>query len=390
MITHDDAEQRVQSWLAATAPVVSADRVLADTFERTRRVAQGSRAPRRFFSVRPRPIAFAIAAAVILVAVSVGMRRPDLAQAAPLGSIAGQRWIDSREVAVTIERDPSDDRAFYWRAVAYDRIDPHGTSISQASTTTRPPATSLLAGMADDVAPAGQRRFTFTVRPVSLANPIVLSPATPLEVDRAVRLTTVGRSGFFSMIQLDGRDPYTVTALVPAEAGAPGTADDSALRVAGTIYPPEVVALFTAEDPGVFGPNLGALRDEIVRTARSKAPIDLADRLLEVLGGPPYRYDVQLQDLDCGTMSAPECFATSKRGFCVQYAMTMAVVLRNLGVPTRVLEGFLPGERSPDSTLEVIRNSDAHAWVEVYFPGHGWVAFDPTRRLVPQRVPFSP
>jgi transglutaminase-like putative cysteine protease len=58
--------------------------------------------------------------------------------------------------------------------------------------------------------------------------------------------------------------------------------------------------------------------------------------------------------------------------------MTMAVILRNLGVPARVVEGFLPGERSPGQSTEVIRNWSAHAWVEVYFPGVGWVAFDPT------------
>ena len=111
--------------------------------------------PRRFVSVRSRPVAFAIAAAVILVAISLGARRTDLAQAAPLGSIDGQRWIDSPDVAVTIERDPSDDRDFYWRAVAYDRIDTHGANVSHPTKTTRPPATSLFAGMAEDVAQPG-------------------------------------------------------------------------------------------------------------------------------------------------------------------------------------------------------------------------------------------
>jgi transglutaminase-like putative cysteine protease len=388
MITHNDAEQRIERWLEATAPVGSADRVLAETLDRTRRMAQGSGQSRRFPSIRPRPVALAVAAALILAAVSLGIRRTDLAQAAPLGSIDGQRWVDSPDVAVMIQRDPSDDRDFYWRAAAYDRIDTIGMSISHPNTTTRPPATSLFNGMADDVDPAGLRRLTFTVRPVSITGSMVLSPATPVEVDRAVRLTTVGTSGFFAMVERDGRDPYTVTALVPAGAGALGTADESALRAAGTSYPPEVVALYAAEVPGMFGPNLGALRDEIVRTAHSKAPIDLANRLMQVLGGPRYRYDVDLHDVDCGSMSAPECFATSRRGFCVQYAMTMAVVLRDLGVPARVVEGFLPGQRRAYPPLEVILNSNAHAWVEVYFPGHGWVAFDPTSRLPSRQFPL--
>ena len=91
-----------------------------------------------------------------------------------------------------------------------------------------------------------------------------------------------------------------------------------------------------------------------------------------------YRYDTDVRDVDCGTMSTPECFATSKRGYCQHYATTMAVVLRNLGVPARVVSGFLPGERAVGSSVEVISISRAHAWVEVYLPGHDWVAFDPT------------
>ena len=173
MITHSDAEQRIERWLAATAPVGSADRVLAETFDRTRGMARRSGSRHRSVSIRRRPIAFAVAAAVILVAVSFGICRTDLAQAAPLGSIDGQRWVDSNEVAVTIERDPSDDRAFDPCPVAYDQIDRVGVSISHPMTTARPPApsTSLLAGMADDVDPAGQDRFTFTVHPVSLTSP---------------------------------------------------------------------------------------------------------------------------------------------------------------------------------------------------------------------------
>ena len=55
----------------------------------------------------------------------------------------------------------------------------------------------------------------------------------------------------------------------------------------------------------------------------------------------------------------------------------MAVLLRDMGVPTRMVEGFLPGTRDA-SGAERILNSNAHAWVEVYFPGYGWVTFDPT------------
>lgn len=68
----------------------------------------------------------------------------------------------------------------------------------------------------------------------------------------------------------------------------------------------------------------------------------------------------------------------SKAGFCEQYASAMAAMLRSIGVPTRVAIGFTAGVTEPGADYRSIRASDAHAWVEVYFPGDGWVQFDPT------------
>ncbi|SDQ43002.1 transglutaminase TgpA family protein [Actinopolyspora saharensis] len=65
-----------------------------------------------------------------------------------------------------------------------------------------------------------------------------------------------------------------------------------------------------------------------------------------------------------------------KRGYCEQFASAMAVLLRSVGIPSRVAVGFTPGERSGNQ--RVITTEDAHAWVEAFFPGHGWITFDPT------------
>jgi transglutaminase-like putative cysteine protease len=65
-------------------------------------------------------------------------------------------------------------------------------------------------------------------------------------------------------------------------------------------------------------------------------------------------------------------------GFCEQIAATMALMLRASGVPTRVVTGFGEGERNLFTGYWEIRNSDAHAWVEVFYPGAGWIPYDPT------------
>jgi hypothetical protein len=67
-----------------------------------------------------------------------------------------------------------------------------------------------------------------------------------------------------------------------------------------------------------------------------------------------------------------------KQGHCEYFASSMAVMLRILGIPSRVVNGFRTGEFNDLTSQYVVRASNAHSWVEAYFPGHGWVAFDPT------------
>jgi hypothetical protein len=68
----------------------------------------------------------------------------------------------------------------------------------------------------------------------------------------------------------------------------------------------------------------------------------------------------------------------AKTGHCEYFASSMAILLRSAGIPTRLVNGFLTGEYNPVSGDYIIRESDAHSWVEVYIPGRGWMEFDPT------------
>ncbi|MEB1808982.1 MAG: DUF3488 and transglutaminase-like domain-containing protein [Bacillaceae bacterium] len=73
----------------------------------------------------------------------------------------------------------------------------------------------------------------------------------------------------------------------------------------------------------------------------------------------------------------------TKQGYCDNYSTSMVVMLRTLGIPARWVKGFTQGERIEDLTdgnrLYQITNANAHSWVEVYFPGHGWIPFEPTQ-----------
>jgi transglutaminase-like putative cysteine protease len=67
-----------------------------------------------------------------------------------------------------------------------------------------------------------------------------------------------------------------------------------------------------------------------------------------------------------------------RKGHCEYFASAMTVMLRTLGVPSRIATGFQSGIYNPISGRQVIRSSDAHSWVEAYFPRRGWITFDPT------------
>ncbi|MDK3255991.1 transglutaminaseTgpA domain-containing protein [Blastococcus capsensis] len=80
-------------------------------------------------------------------------------------------------------------------------------------------------------------------------------------------------------------------------------------------------------------------------------------------------------------------FLRLKRGYCEQYAGAMAVLVRQAGMPARVALGYTPGEVQDDGT-RLITSDDAHAWVEVFFRGLGWVPFDPTPIAADRQVPL--
>lgn len=75
-----------------------------------------------------------------------------------------------------------------------------------------------------------------------------------------------------------------------------------------------------------------------------------------------------------------------KRGFCAHYAGAATFVLRAAGIPARVVVGYQGGDFGADNDYLIIRQYDAHAWVEAWLPGQGWVRVDPTAAIAPQRI----
>ena len=117
-------------------------------------------------------------------------------------------------------------------------------------------------------------------------------------------------------------------------------------------------------------------------------PFDLSVALVNELHSSRFKYTTNVLDVDCGSMSVAECFAASGKGYCQHYATLMTVLLRSQHIPARFVQGFLPGTLDKRTGIEQVFNSNAHAWVEVYFPGYGWYMFDPTGNGLDVTVPL--
>ena len=111
-------------------------------------------------------------------------------------------------------------------------------------------------------------------------------------------------------------------------------------------------------------------------TASSKNEYDKASAIRNYLMAH-YSYTLDLSGSH-GTDPLANFLFVRRAGHCEYFASAMTVMLRSIGIPARYVTGFLPGEYNDLGGDYIIRQSDAHSWVEVYFPTYGWVTFDPT------------
>jgi transglutaminase-like putative cysteine protease len=126
--------------------------------------------------------------------------------------------------------------------------------------------------------------------------------------------------------------------------------------------------------PNEMDPRITKLAADI--TGNGKSTLESA-ALVETYLKRNYKYT-----LDLTWAPGPDPVSTflfeAKSGHCEYFASSMAILLRAAGIPTRLINGFLMGEYNPVGQDYIVRESDAHSWVEVYAPDRGWIEFDPT------------
>jgi hypothetical protein len=178
-------------------------------------------------------------------------------------------------------------------------------------------------------------------------------------------LETDGMDGLWLPHALPRRLQYAVTSIHSSLSN-----EDRQLEVLA--YPTEVKKRFL-QLPAVDA-HVAELAHTVTRDAATPYGMTIAIKQ-HLLSGYTYSLDVG----SVPSASPLEDFLfTRKTGYCEHYATAMVIMLRTVGIPARLVTGFLPGEWNGFGHYYVVRQRDAHAWVEVWFPQSGWVTFDPT------------
>jgi hypothetical protein len=174
----------------------------------------------------------------------------------------------------------------------------------------------------------------------------------------------------------------SVVAETPLEAGMRytissyiSTVDQHTLREAGQNYPAWVRESYL-QLPDTLPPRVRERAREIISQANATNPYDQATAIQNVLRSLTYN---EARSAPPNDRDWVDYFLfESQQGYCDDFATAMVVLLRAEGVPARWVQGYAGGTLDPETREWVVRESVAHSWVEVYFPGYGWQRFEPT------------
>jgi protein-glutamine gamma-glutamyltransferase len=351
------------------------------------------------------PILGSLAAVAVVLAPAIDVKHPWIDYQAAADSLAAKgegfdwtqgygplHWPRTSHVVLRIKAK----HAAYWKTENLDVFD--GTRWRAA-----PPGVQGATGQLAPGAgahPEWVQKIDVTVRGMRSHDMITAGDASSITGStRPVASSDQSPGTFVAKRALGSGDYYSATVYTPRPSPAQ-------LEAAGASYPediaPSLMLQLSPVGPRVyFPPDASPIvpghhgEDATARIEHSHygRTYRLAQRL-SATASTPYEYAQAVQRyLAHGftyTETPPpskvplEAFLwRNKQGYCQQFAGAMAVLLRMGGVPARVAVGFAPGRYDRQDAAWLVRDDEAHAWVEAWFPGIGWVTFDPTPAVAP-------
>ncbi len=138
----------------------------------------------------------------------------------------------------------------------------------------------------------------------------------------------------------------------------------------------------TRKYPDQYNPQTIAFGKSLAQ--QFEDPIDIGNEVLKMFRQQEYVYTLRPPAL--GRDSVDEFLFGTRRGFCEHFAGSFALIMRSAGVPARIVTGYQGGEFNQVGNYLIVRQSDAHAWTEIWIEGRGWVRVDPTAAVSPSRI----
>jgi len=280
-----------------------------------------------------------------------------------LGRIGEIQQSSAIVMHIRIDNDSGGNYDLKWRGVTLSVFDgntwsnPHDAHLAPRS----PDGAFLLSSVHHST---GTIHYRVLMEP--LGSGVFFLAPVPLTLQGNYRFIAVDGSG--QVIDPDPGHPIT-TYEVTSDIFRPST---SQLRAAGGDYPPRVLLEYL-QVPKI-DPRIPQLAEQITDKYSNNYDKAIA---LEWYLRTNFGYTLQLPPRHHSDPLGYFLFER-KQGHCEYFASAMAVMLRTLHIPSRVVNGFRTGEFNDVTGQYLVRASNAHSWVEAYFPGYGWITFDPT------------
>ncbi|MDA8310883.1 MAG: transglutaminaseTgpA domain-containing protein [Actinomycetota bacterium] len=306
------------------------------------------------------------------VVLRVRAQRPTYWLAETFDSWSGRSWSETGPARATSRlpqgRSTRDER---WRVLAGGPpylVVPDARSDRQPARQPGPGGTGPQVPGASPGAQADYQTFSLAAP----ASNLVLHAEQAIAVWIPTRRLYVGEGGTIRTgVTLGAGSVYSVMSAV-------ATPSDAALEKAnGTSGLTPAVAREDLQLPHPY-PRVAALARRV--TAHDSTVISKI-RALEGWIGSHTKYSLDVPPLASGQDAVVQFLFHTRRGFCEQISTSLAVMLRSLGIPAREAVGYVPGHFDPLTGLYDEQAKDAHAWVQVWFPGYGWQSFDPTAQV---------
>jgi hypothetical protein len=269
--------------------------------------------------------------------------------------------------------EPSVRQGYYWRWITYDQYSGRGWSSTATSETSYSADQPLF-----EFSGEGYDMVHQTIIKASAADDHLYSPGSLMRANQPVDTTwrtnppsedpLLHMDMFGTLVQAQ---QYSAASLVPQF-------NETQLREASQVYPTEILQKYLSLPRDISQ----RVRDlAVTLTYQAQNPYDKAKAIETYLRSYPYTLDVPA--LPENKEISDYFLFEIKTGYCEYYASSMVVLARTVGLPARMVIGYASNEYDAESGQYIVRQANAHSWVEIYFPEIGWVEFEPTASQAP-------